>query len=86
LPWFRLELFLPGVLLDRSLRMASNVSDLVQARVSLVAALKLGAPAITQAIDVERVGELKQPVFTLRQGSQVRGRRALETLSSFEGC
>ena len=70
--------------LNRSLRMARNVGHFVQARVSLVAALKLGAPAITQALDIERVGELQQPVFTLRQRPKVGTRWALEAFSRFE--
>jgi hypothetical protein len=72
--------------LNRSLRMARNVGDFIQARVSLVAALKLGSPAITQALDIERVGELQQPVLRLGQRAKVGGRRALEPLSSLEGC
>ena len=83
---FGLETLLPGMFLNRSLRMARNVGDFIQARVSLVAAFKLGSPTIAQALDVERVGEFQQPVLALRQRPEVGGRRALEPLSSFEGC
>jgi len=72
--------------LDRGLRMASNVSDLIQPRVGVVAALKLGAPTITQALHVERVRELQQPILTLRQRPKIRGRRTLKTLSRLQGC
>jgi len=72
--------------LDRGLRLARHRINLIQARVSLVAALKLGSPTITQALDIERVSELQQPVLALRQRPKVRGRRTLEPLSSFEGC
>jgi hypothetical protein len=74
------------MLLNRRLRMARNVRDFIQARVSFIAALKLGAPTITQALYVERVGELQQPVLALRQRPKIGGRRALESLSSLESC
>lgn len=73
------------MLLDGGLRVAGNVSGLIQARVSLVAALKLGAATITHTLDVERVGELQQPVLMLGKFAEVRGRWSLETLSSLEG-
>jgi len=72
--------------LNRGLRLTGHRLDLIEARVSFVAALKLGAPTITQALDIERVGELQQPVLALRQGPKIGGWRALETLSRFEGC
>jgi hypothetical protein len=72
--------------LNRGLREAGNVSDLVQAFVGLVAALRLGPATIAQALDVERVSELQQPVLALRKLPKIRGWRALKPLSSFERC
>lgn len=84
LPRLRFELLLPGVLVHGGLRVAGNVRDLVEARVIVVAALPLRAPAVAQAVKVEGVRELEQPVLALRQGPKVCGRRALETLSRFQ--
>jgi hypothetical protein len=71
---------------DRSLRVAGQVSYLIEAPVGVVAALKLGPATITQALDVERVSELQQPVLGFRKFPKVRGRRTLETLSSLQCC
>ena len=45
--------------LDRGLRMAGYVRDLIQPRVGIVAALELGSPTLTKTLDVERVSELQ---------------------------
>jgi hypothetical protein len=86
LPRLGLEVLLPGVFLDGGLRVAGNVSSLVSSHIFLVAALKLRAPALTHALDVQGVSELQQPVFPLRQSTEIGGRRTLEPLSSLEGC
>lgn len=72
------------MLLDRGLRMAGNVRDLIGARVGIIATLNLGAPALTQALDVERVSELQQSILGRGQRPEVGGRWTLETLGSLE--
>ncbi len=59
MPRLGLELLLPGMFFDCGLRVACHVRDLIQARVSLVAALALGASTITHALHVEGVGEFQ---------------------------
>jgi len=68
----------------RGLRVTGNVRDLIQARVSVVAALKLRPAAFTQALQIEGIRELQQPILRLRQPPKISGRRPLETLSRLQ--
>jgi len=52
---------------DSCLRVAGNVCNLVESSVIRVAALRLRPAALAHALDVERVGELQQPILPLGQ-------------------
>ena len=72
------------MLLNRGLRITRHIRDLVQTVVRVIAALPLRASTITQALNIERVRELQQPVLALRQRAKVRRRRTLKPLSSLK--
>jgi hypothetical protein len=72
------------VFLDSSQRVAGHVRDFIEALVGFVAAFKLRPATITHTLHIEGVSELQQPILELRQRPKIRGRRALEPLSSFQ--